>query len=68
MSSYIEERPWWPVDKPKQRKKEGSERLRAKSNQIKFIDPRFEKWRVVGFGTARRRLDIPYIACSSDEG
>ena len=38
VSSYIEERLWWPIAKPQQRKKEESERLREKRAQIKFID------------------------------
>ena len=67
MSSYIEERQWWPVDKPQPRKKEKSERLIDKRDQIKFIDLRFERWQAIRFGTARRRQEIPYIACSSDK-
>ena len=39
---YVEERPWWPIQSPKQRKKEESERLRGERGQIKFIDLRFE--------------------------
>ena len=33
---------------PRQRKKEESERLRGKRDQIKFIDFRFERGQVVG--------------------
>ena len=33
--------------KPQQRKKEASERLRVERDQIKFIDLRFEAWKVV---------------------
>ena len=40
--SYVEERPWWPIQKPQQRKKEESERQRGERDQIKFIDLRFE--------------------------
>ena len=40
--------------KPQQRKKEESEQLRGERDQIKFIDLRFESWRVVGFSKARR--------------
>ena len=32
--------------KPQQRKKEESEKLRGAGYQIKFIDLRFERWRV----------------------
>ena len=42
------ERPWWPKQSPKQRKQEGSERLRVERDQIKFIDLGFERWQVVG--------------------
>ena len=45
--------------KPQQKKKEESERLRGEKDQIKFIDLRFERWQVVRFGKARRRLDVP---------
>ena len=46
--------------KPQQRKKEESGRwLRGESDQIKFIDLRFERWQVVGFMEARRRQDVP---------
>ena len=44
--------------KTQQRKKEESERLRER-DQIKFIDPRFERWQVVRFRKARRRQDVP---------
>ena len=53
--------------KPQKRKKEGSERLRGEINQIKFIDLRFERWQVVRFRQAKRRQDVPQIACSRDE-
>ena len=33
--------------KLQQRRKEGIERLGEKGDQIKFIDPRFEIWRVI---------------------
>ena len=45
--------------KPQQGKKEESERLRGERGYIKFIDLRFERWQVVGFGKARRRQDVP---------
>ena len=31
-------------------KKEESERLRGEGDEIKFIDLRFERWQVVGYG------------------
>ena len=34
--------------KPQQRKKEESERLIGKGDQIKLIDLRFERWQIVG--------------------
>ena len=49
--------------KPPQRKKEESERLGGERDQIKFIDLRFEKWKVVTSRQARRRQDV--LACSS---
>ena len=53
--------------KPQQRKKEESEQLRGGRDQIKFIDLRFERWQVVRFRKARRRQEVPQIACSWDE-
>ena len=53
--------------KPQKRKKEESEKLRGERDQIKFIDLRFERWRVVRFRKARRRQDVPQIACSWHE-
>ena len=53
--------------KPQQRKKEESEQLRRERDKIKFIDLRFERWQVVGLRKARRRQEVPYIACSRDE-
>ena len=44
--------------KPQQSKKEESERLRGKRDQIKFIDLGFERWQVLRFRKARRR-DVP---------
>ena len=35
--------------KPQQRKKKESDRLRGERGQIKFIDIRFERWKVVRF-------------------
>ena len=45
--------------KPQKRKKEESERLRGKRDQIKFIDLRFERWQIAGFRKARRRQGVP---------
>ena len=45
--------------KPQQRIKEGSERLRGEGDQIKFIDLRFARGQVVGFGQRKRKQDIP---------
>ena len=45
--------------KPQQRKKEESERLRGGGNQIKFIDLKFEKWKVEGFGKGRKKKNAP---------
>ena len=44
--------------KPQQRKKEECEKLRGGRDQIKFIDLRFERWQLLGFGKARRQ-DVP---------
>ena len=38
--------------KLQQLRKEESERLNGKGDQIKFIDLRFERWQVVGFRKA----------------
>ena len=43
---------------PQQRKKEEIERLRE-SDQIKFIDLRFERRQVVIFRKVRGRQDVP---------
>ena len=53
--------------KPQHRKREESKQLRGERDQIKFIDLRFERWQVVGLRKARRRQDIPQIACSWDD-
>ena len=55
---YVEEGPWWPIQKPQQRKKEESKKLRGEKDQIKFIDLRFERWQVVRFRKARGRQDV----------
>ena len=44
--------------KPQQGKIE-FKRLRGEGDKIKFIDLRFERGRVVGFGKGRRRQDVP---------
>ena len=48
---------------PQQTKKEESEKLRGESDQIKFVDLRFERWQVVRFRKARRqevhKLHVP---------
>ena len=43
--------------------KEQNDRVRGEEDMIKFIDLRFERCKVVGFGTARIR-DVPYVARS----
>ena len=45
--------------KPQQRKKEETEQPRGEGDQIKFIDLRFGRWQILGFGKARRRQDVP---------
>ena len=45
--------------KPSQRKKEESERIRGKRDQIMFIDLRFGRWQVERFRKGRRRQDVP---------
>ena len=46
--SYGGERPRWPMQSPKKGRKEEVSKRRGRY-QIKFIDLRFEGWRVVGF-------------------
>ena len=41
------------------KEEEESEKLRGEKDQIKFIDPRFERWQVLRFSKARRRQDFP---------
>ena len=45
--------------KPQQRQKDESERLRGESDQIKFIDLRFEHGQVARFRKARTRQGAP---------
>ena len=47
--------------KPRQWKKEESERLRGEEDKIKFIDLGFERWQVVRFRNGRRRQHVPYV-------
>ena len=49
--------------RPRQRKKEESQRLRGERDHIKCIDLGFERWQVVRFRKARGRQ----VACSRDE-
>ena len=42
--------------KPQQKKKEESKGLRGERGQVKFIDLRFERWQVVRFRKARRKI------------
>ena len=42
-------------------------KAKRRGDQIKFIDVRFERGQVVRFRKARRRQDVPQIACSRDE-
>ena len=49
--------------KSQQRKKEESEQLRGERDQIKVIELRFERWQIVRSMKARRRQDVPLIAC-----
>ena len=44
--------------KPQQRKKEESKRLRGDRDEVKFVDPRIERWQVVRFRKTRRQ-DVP---------
>ena len=55
--SYVEGRPWWPIQSLNngRKKKEESERLRGEGDLIRFIDLRFERWQVVRF----RKADVP---------
>ena len=52
--------------KLQQRKKEESERLRGEGDHIKFTDPRFQRWQVVGF---RKRTCAgkvyPHVNCTA---
>ena len=57
--SYVGERPWWPIQSPSSGRKKKVERLRGEGDNIQFIDPRFEKRQVVGFGQGIRRQDVP---------
>ena len=56
-----------PIVTPWIAKEEKGARLRGEGNKIKFIDLRFERWQVAGFGKGTGRRDVPKIACSWDE-
>ena len=45
--------------KPQQWKEEEIEKVRGERDQIKCIDLRFERWKVIGLRKARRRQDVP---------
>ena len=45
--------------KPRQRKKEESEKLRGERDQIKLSDLGFERWQVVRIRKARGRQGVP---------
>ena len=53
--------------KLQQRKEEESEGLIGERDQIKFIGLKPERWQVVRFMKAKRRQEVPQIACSRDE-
>ena len=42
----------------------GKRKAKRRKDQIKFIDLRFERLQVIRFRKARRRQDVPQIACS----
>ena len=48
--------------KSQQWKKEKRENLTGEGHNIKFIDLRFERGQVVGFGKGRRRQDVPCLS------
>ena len=45
--TYVEERPWRPIQSPSKGRKKHVKRLRGEEDQTKFIDLRFERWEVV---------------------
>ena len=53
--------------KPRQTKKEESERLRGERDKIMFSDLRFRRGQVAGCKKGRRRQDVPSIECSWNE-
>ena len=53
--------------KPRQWKKEESERPRGERDQIKCIDLRLERWQAIRFRKAGRRQDVPQVASSWGE-
>ena len=67
--SYVEERPWWPIQSPNKgmkQKAKGQEAREIRSGLqvylnwiILDIDIRFERWQVVRFRKAKRRQEVP---------
>ena len=57
--SYVGKRPWWPKKTPKREERRKRELRKVESDQIKFIDLRFERWQVVRFRKATKRQDVP---------
>ena len=56
LASYVPERPWWPIQSPnKGRKKKAKAKRRERSDKIKIIEIRFERWQIVQFRKAIRQ-------------
>ena len=53
--TYVGERAWWHIESPK---KEEREKLRGEEDEIKFVDLRLERGKVVGFGKGRRITNL----------
>ena len=65
--SYVGAKPWWPIQSPTEEERRKRKAKKRESDQIKFIDLRFEKWQVVRFRKAGRKQEVPQIAYSCDE-
>ena len=48
-----------PYKAPTKKKERRKRKAKRERDRIKFIDLRFERWQVVGFGKARGRQDVP---------
>ena len=47
--SYVEERPWWPIQSPDKGRKTKKRKAKRRGRSDQVIDVIFQRWHVVGF-------------------